>query len=147
MTTTNTSKFNPALKQLAVLVGDWEMELSNASFLPNPSDTMKGAVSFAWMAKGAFLCMRMGSNALWLISRDEAEADYKVFYYDARKVSRIYEMTFSDRVWKMWRNSPTFSQRYEGKMSDDGQSITARWEKSDDGNLWEHDFNVTYTRK
>jgi hypothetical protein len=147
MTKTNTTEFNPALQQLAVLVGDWEMELSNASFLPNPSDTVKGAVSFDWIENGAFLCMRMGSNALWLISRDDAVPDYKVFYYDARKVSRIYEMSFSDRVWKMWRNSPTFSQRYEGKISNDGHTITAKWEKSDDGNLWEHDFDVTYTRK
>jgi len=37
---------NPALKHLEILVGDWEMEIANASFLPSPSDTAKGPVSF-----------------------------------------------------------------------------------------------------
>ncbi len=40
------SQLNPALKPLEGLVGEWEMELSNASFLPRPSDTAKGPVSF-----------------------------------------------------------------------------------------------------
>jgi hypothetical protein len=137
---------NPTLKQLDILVGDWEMELSQTSFLSHPSDTVKGQVSFEWVENGAFLRMRMGDNALWLISRDDSQPDYRVFYYDARRVSRIYEMSFSEQRWKMWRNSANFSQRYEGTISSDGDTITARWEKSGDGLNWEHDFNVTYTR-
>ena len=44
------SQPNPALKPLEGLVGDWEMEISNASFLPRPSDTVKGGpVSFEWV--------------------------------------------------------------------------------------------------
>jgi hypothetical protein len=139
-------KQNPALKELEVLIGDWEMELSNASFLPNPSDTVKGQISFEWAEDGAFLCMQMGDNALWLISRDDAQPDYIVFYYDARSVSRIYQMSFSEKKWKIWRNSPNFSQRYEGDLSNDSNIITAHWEKSSDGTTWDHDFNVTYTR-
>ncbi len=143
---------NPALKSLEVLVGEWEMELSNASFLPRPSDTVKGVVSFEWIQNGAFLAMRMGDKppsppaALWLISRDEAAPNYSVFYYDSRSVSRIYEMSFSESVWKMWRNAEGFCQRYEGTVSNNGKTITARWEKSSDGAIWEHDFNVTYTK-
>lgn len=143
---------NPALKPLEVLVGEWEMELSNASFLPDPSETIKGRVTFEWVQDGAFLLLRMGDKppsppaALWLISRDESALLYTVLYYDARTVSRVYEMSFSEGVWKMWRNAPGFSQRYEGNISNDGKTITARWEKSFDGTTWEHDFNVTYTK-
>ena len=147
MVKTNSTEFNPALKQLGVLVGDWEMELSNAAFLANPSDTVKGNISFAWTENGAFLNMRMVDDALWLISRDDAMPDYKIFYYDARNVSRIYEMRFSEHIWNIWRNSPNFSQRYEGKISDDAHTIIGKWEKSSDGIQWENDFNVTYTRK
>lgn len=147
MAKTNTHEHNPMLKQLEILVGDWEMELSNAAFLPNPSDTVKGQISFEWVEDGAFLCMRMGNDATWLISRDDSQPDYKVFYYDARSVSRLYEMSFSGNTWKIWRNSPNFSQRYEGQISNDGNTITARWEKSNDGREWEHDFDVTYTRE
>ena len=146
------SQPNPALKPLEVLAGEWEMQLSNASFLPRPSDTVKGLVSFQWVQDGAFLLMRMGDKppgppaALWLISRDESAPNYIVFYYDSRSVSRVYEMSFSQGVWKMWRNAPGFSQRYEGTISADGQIITARWEKSSDGATWEHDFDLTYTK-
>ncbi len=143
---------NPALKELEVLIGDWEMELSNASFLPSSSDTMKGHVSIEWREGGAFLVMSMGNNpsgtpdAIWLISRDASISTYIVLYYDARKVSRVYEMSFSEGTWKMWRNSSDFSQRFEGKLSDDGNIITAHWDKSSDSSTWEHDFDVTYTK-
>lgn len=144
----NSSSYNsnPMLKDLKVLVGDWEMELSNAAFLPDSSSTVKGRISFEWLENGAFLIMRMSQNALWLINRDDSSADYKVFYYDTRSVSRIYEMSFSGNVWKIWRQSPDFSQRFEGNLSNDGNSITAYWEKSSDGITWEHDFDVAYTR-
>lgn len=143
---------NPSLKHLEILVGDWDMELSNASFLPSSSDTVKGHVSFEWLEGGAFLLMYMGNkppstpDAIWLISRDESTSNYTVLYYDTRKVSRVYEMSFSDDTWKIWRNSPGFSQRFEGKFRDDGNIITAYWKKSSDGLTWEHDFDVTYTR-
>jgi hypothetical protein len=117
MAQTSSPKHNPALKQLEILVGDWEMELSHVAFLPHPSDTAKGQISFEWVENGAFLRMRLGDDATWLISRDDSQPDYKVFYYDSRSVSRIYEMSFSENRWKIWRNSPHFSQRYEGKIS------------------------------
>ena len=143
---------NPALQPLEGLVGDWEMEISNASFLPHPSDTAKGPISFEWLQDGAFLLMRMGDKppgppaAIWLISRDESIPNYTVFYYDARSISRVYEMSFSENVWKMWREAPGFWQRYDGTLSNNGKTITAHWEKSSDGTRWEHDFDVTYTK-
>ena len=143
---------NPALKDLEVFVGDWTMELSNASFLPSSADTVTGHASFEWLEDGAFLVMYMGNkppatpDAIWLIGRDESTSNYIVLYYDTRKVSRVYEMSFSDGTWKMWRTSPDFSQRFEGKFNDDGKTITAHWKKSSNGSIWEHDFDVTYTR-
>ncbi len=143
---------NPALQGLEGFVGDWMMELSNASFLPNSSDIVRGQVSSGWSEEGACLVMYMGNkppgtpDAIWLVSRDASISNYIVLYYDTRKVSRVYEMSFSDRTWKIWRNSPGFSQRFEGKFSEDGNRITAYWEKSSDGLTWEHDFDVTYTK-
>jgi hypothetical protein len=152
MTKAKSHEQNPALNHLEVLVGDWDMELSNASFLPAPSDTVMGHVAIEWMEHGAFLGMVMGAkppttpDAIWLIGRDESTPNYIVLYYDSRKVSRVYEMSFADGVWKIWRNAPGFSQRFEGKMSADGNAIKADWEISEDGKQWEHDFSITYTR-
>lgn len=145
-------KPNPALKSLEVLVGDWEMELSNASFLPSPSDTVKGHVTFDWLENGGFLVMRQGDKppsppaASWVIGRDGSAENYSILYFDSRGVSRRYEMSFNSGVWKIWRESPGFWQRYEGKVSEDGNTITAHWENSPDGKKWEHDFDMTYTR-
>ncbi len=144
--------YNPALTSFEGLVGEWEMELSQTSFLPDPSDTIKGPVLIEWVQDGAFLLMRMGDKqpgppqALWLISRDDATPNYTVLYYDTRSVSRVYEMSFSDGVWKMWKGSPGFWQRYEGRVSKNGKTIAAHWEKSSDGTTWEHDFDVRYTK-
>jgi hypothetical protein len=81
-----------------------------------------------------------------IISRDDASEVYTVLHYDSRGVSRVYEMTFDDGAWKIWRNAPGFSQRFTGTLADDGRSIRASWEKSPDGSDWEHDFDLLYTR-
>ena len=120
------SKSNPALQELQILIGRWEMELSNAEFLPNPSATVKGNVSFEWLEDGAFLIMRMGDrvseapSAIWLMHRDDANSDYKAFYYDDRKVSRIYEMSFSNNIWsygEMHRSFRSVSKRISVEMA------------------------------
>jgi hypothetical protein len=143
---------NPSLKDLEILIGAWDMRLSNASFLPSMSDSVMGHAAFEWRENGAFLIMYMGDqppgtpDARWLISRDETVPNYCMLYYDNREVSRVYEMSFSDGTWKIWRDSPGFSQRFEGKVGEDGDVISAHWEKSLDGLTWEHDFDVVYTR-
>ncbi len=143
---------NPALRDLSVLAGEWQMEISNGTFLPNPSDGVEGHASFAWVQDGAFLEMRQGvepqnaPGAIWLMSRDESSAEYQVLYYDTRGVSRIYEMSIQDGAWKMWRKSPGFSQRYEARLAEDGNSIKGYWEKSADGQHWQHDFDLDYRR-
>ncbi len=142
---------NPALQALVFLAGDWDMALSNAAFLPNPSDTVHGPLSFEWVEHGAFLAMRMGDKppaepqAVWLIGRDDSSPNYSVLYFDARRVSRVYQMSFADGVWKIWRDSPGFSQRFEARLVD-ANTIKGAWETSTDGSHWEHDFDVLYTR-
>ncbi len=55
-------------------------------------------------------------------------------------------MTLEGGVWAMWRESPGFSQRFKGTIKDDGNIISALWDKSTDGSHWEHDLELTYTR-
>jgi len=53
------------------------MELSDASFLPDPDATVSGSVTFEWFEEGAALVMRMGNaatpTATWIIGRDDVE--------------------------------------------------------------------------
>ncbi|HLZ28090.1 MAG TPA: hypothetical protein VKV73_12300 [Chloroflexota bacterium] len=145
---------NPALAQLAVFEGEWQMELANASFLPDPGATVRGHMSGYWALDGAFLVMRQGDRepsppaALWLIGRDEALDGYEVLYFDARHVSRIYRMSFVGRTWKMWREAPSFWQRFECTVAENGSSMAGHWDRSmDDGASWQHDFDVAYVKK
>jgi hypothetical protein len=143
---------NPALSGLAILLGNWDVLLTDTLFLPNPSDTLKGYASFAWISDGAFLEMRQGAQppvpdgSVWLIGRDESSGAYQALYYDSRGVSRNYQMSFENGVWKMWRDWPAFRQRFEATLTKDGNTIKAYWEKSVDGKPWERDFNMTFTR-
>jgi hypothetical protein len=39
-----------------------------------------------------------------------------------------------------------FWQRFTGELSPDGSTITGRWETSQDGSTWEHDFDLIYRK-
>ena len=143
---------NPALAALQFLAGRWDMELSEAAFLPEPGTKVRGSVTVEWIEQGAALAMRMGDaatpTATWIIGRDESGSGYHILYADDRGVSRVYQMSLSDRSWRIWRDTPEFSQRFEAEVSADRDEITGTWQKSSDGGkTWEHDFNVRYSRR
>jgi hypothetical protein len=143
---------NPALDELRFLVGAWDMELSEASFLPDRETKLRGSVIFQWVEQGTALAMRMGDagtpTATWIIGRDDAEPGYHVLYADGRGVSRVYRMSFGDGTWRMWRDTPDFSQRFEAEVGAGQAEINGSWQKSvDAGMTWGHDFTVRYTRR
>jgi hypothetical protein len=148
---------NPALDELQFLPGHWDLELSEASFLPDPDAKLHGRITFEWIEQGAALVMRMGGvgapgartpTATWIIGRDDAEPGYQVLYADDRGVSRAYQMGFGDGAWRMWRDTPAFSQRFDAQVGAGGTEISGSWQKSVDGGVtWEHDFKVRYTRR
>jgi hypothetical protein len=72
-------------------------------------------------------------TATWIIGRDESESDYCVLYTDDRRVSRVYRMSFSDRTWRMWRDTSEFAQRFDAEVGPSQAEITGSWQKSADG--------------
>jgi hypothetical protein len=143
---------NPALDRLRALAGEWNVEISSMSFHPDSSAVASWRISFEWLEGGIFLIQREETpgpeipHGTWMIGPDDAAGTYCVLYYDSRGVSRIYQMSLSDDVWRVWRDFPGFSQRFIGTFSEDGNTIAVSWEKSLDGSKWEHDFDLTYTR-
>lgn len=137
----------PALADLRFLAGAWNMELSGASFLPNPDTVVASPVTFDWIEDGGALVMHMGQDATWIIGRDDADQDYFVLYSDGRGISRVYRMSLTDGTWRMWRDNPEFAQRFQATIAEDQAVIDGHWEKSQDaGTTWEHDFNVHYSK-
>jgi hypothetical protein len=140
---------NPSLKPLEVLVGEWSTVGSHPVL---PGLTLHGHVSFRWIEGGAFLMMQSSveepdiPSGTAIFGHDDAAEGYSMLYFDERGVSRIYETTLSDNVWKFWRNAPDFSQRCTGIIVDEGRTIKLQGELSRDGTTWEGDLAQTYTR-
>lgn len=117
----------------------------------------RGRTVFAWLEGGAFLTQRSDiqrsdaaqaefPSTTAIIGGDDTNATHYMLYFDSRGVSRVYQISLHDGVWMQWRSASGFSQRYTGTFSDDGKTITGRWEKSEDGSHWEHDFDLTHTK-
>jgi hypothetical protein len=142
-----TPKSNPALLRLDAFVGEWETEASVGG-----QPVGRGRTVFEWLEGGAFLVQHSEveqaefPSATAIMAGDDSTETYCMLYFDSRVVSRIYQMSLSDGVWKLWREAPGFSQRFMGTFSDDGRTIRGGWEKSGDGSRWEHDFDLTYTK-
>lgn len=138
-----------ALSQFEALVGEWNTVGTHPAF----ASPARGHSSFEWLVEGALLIWRFGweqpgpPSALSVIGHDDAGEACTMLYSDERGVARIYRMSLEGGIWRMWRESPGFSQRMLGGISDDGNTITVHGELSRDGSTWEQDLDVTYTRQ
>jgi hypothetical protein len=109
-------------------------------------------MSFGWWKDGTLLIIRtqlddkVAPDSTFIIGRDDASKEFTASYFDMRGVSRIYQVSFVGGIWRMWRDVPGFSQRFEGKISQKGGAIAGFWEKSVDGAHWQRDFAVNYTK-
>lgn len=145
---------DPALAALDVLIGEWRIE---AGFVGTPPAEGAARVVFEWMGGQQFIVERWtvpdpGPDGIAIIGLDPSnEGHYLQHYFDARGVARIYRMSLTDRVWRLWRDEADFSpldfrQRYTGTLSDDGRTIAGAWEICHDGTTWEKDFDFSYER-
>ena len=143
------------LGALEPLIGEWDLE-PRFSF-PVP-EGVTGRVVFEWMSGGLFLVERWevshpdAPDGIAIIGRDDSGEGYLQHYFDSRGVARVYRMTFGEGVWTLSRTTPDFSpldfsQRFSGRLTDDGDTIEGVWEIREDGETWEKDFDLTYRRR
>ncbi len=140
---------NPGLKPFSVLIGRWEMTGSHPLM---PDTPLHGRASFEWLENGAFLVWRSETDepgvpsGIAIIGSDDTAGQFFMLYFDERGVSRQYETSLQDNIWKMWRNAPGFSQRFTGRIVDNGSTIIGEWELSRDDSTWPKDLELTYKR-
>jgi hypothetical protein len=145
---------HPASRLLEPLVGKWSMQ---ADFPGAPASDLRGITGFEWVAGETLLLQRWdvphpdAPDGVAIIAFDAGKHTYLQHYFDSRGVARVYEMSVTAGVWTLTRIAPDlspldFSQRFTGTFSVDHNTIDGRWETSDDGSRWEHDFDLTYTR-
>ncbi|MGD0380093.1 MAG: DUF1579 family protein [Acidimicrobiales bacterium] len=144
----------PLLQRLEPFVGRWTME----ALFPGVEPTgPTGRTTFEWMLGGQFLLQRTevsepgAPEAVMIVGLDPEGAAFTQHYFDSRGVARLYSMNVEERIWTLQRDTPDFTslpfrQRFVGHFSEDGGRIDGRWERSQDGASWEHDFELIYER-
>jgi hypothetical protein len=144
-----------AIERLSPFIGKWSVE---ARLPEGPPMDLRGRQEFEWMPGGGFVVQRWEApdlaanpHGIALFGVDPGRDTYLQHYFDCRGIARVYEMSFSGGVWKLWRDSADFSpldfpQRFTARFSPDGNTIAGRWEKSPDGSGWEHDLDLTYVK-
>jgi hypothetical protein len=140
---------------LEVFVGEWIMEPHFDGLAPVDGDAR---VVFEWLPGQRFLVQRWtvpvpeAPDGIAIIGEDASrEGEYLQHYFDSRGVARLYRMTLSDNVWRLWREEADFSpldfrQRYTAMISSDGETITGTWEICHDGSTWQRDFDLSYRK-
>lgn len=140
---------NPALAPLTPLLGEWKTVGTHPMV---PGTTFHGRTSFTWLEGGAFLVMHSQidepeiPSGIAVFGSDDASETLFMLYFDERGVSRKYDVSFRDATLKWWRTAPDLSQRFTGRIADDGRTIVGEGELCRDGQTWEGDLQLTYTR-
>ena len=138
-----------ALKQMEPLVGQWALEAIPPGGEPWPGEAR---ATIAWHDSGAYLVERgtvdlpEAPDVLKIMGCDAANGTYHQLYSDDRGVCRVYEMSIGDGEWRLWRSGQPFPQRFSGRFEDDGNTISGRWEKAEDGENYETDFDLVYRK-
>ncbi len=140
---------NPALKLFSVLIGNWN---ATGSHRLVPDTILRGRTSFEWLENGAFLMERSEiddprfPSGIAIFGSDDSMDEYFMLYFDERRVSRKFQVTLHDNIWRFWRNAPGFSQRFTGTLVEGGNTIIGAGELSTDDSTWEKDLELTFKR-
>jgi hypothetical protein len=145
---------HPVLARLDVLIGRWRVQ-------PKVSGVGDAWAEFSWQDNSVLRQISdidslppttpesWRDNAPFpitaVIGLDETTEEFTILYADTRGVHRVYRITFVDDVWNIWRNVPSFNQRFIGTLSADRGTIEGRWETSSDGLTWSLNFELTYS--
>jgi hypothetical protein len=130
------------------LVGRWATEATHPAF---PGTVVSGQASFEWLEDQRFLIQRSHydhpeiPDAIAVTGIIDGKPS--MHYFDPRGVHRVFVVDITEDTWRFWNDTPGFSQRFTGTLSDDGNAITGEGELSrDDGASWAPDLAITYRR-
>ncbi len=142
------------MDDLEPLIGRWRQLVDAPRHVEG---TVRGDMTLEWLRDRKVILQRsIAENAMFpegvvliMAADEESEGDFTAHYVDSRAVTRLLHMTFRDGVWRWWRRAAgpdDFDQRFEGRLSEDGTTITSSCYLVEGGE-WIHDFDVTYTRR
>jgi hypothetical protein len=153
---------DPTLAPFSALVGSWTTEATHPM---TPGVVVHGTVVAEWLEGERFLSFRALTDhpefpdSLWVIGDMDHDREgeggkplvatptsLRIHCFDSRGVFRICETSIDAASWRVWRMAPGFSQRFTGRFSDGGHSISGTWELCRDDMHWADDLAITYRR-
>ena len=140
------TKRDPALEPFEALIGTWATEASHPMF----DAVVAGSMTFEWVEGGHFLVQRSHNDhesfpdAICVIGAPEAGEGLVLEYFDSRGVRRTYGVSLEDGVLRMWRDHPTFAQRFCATLGDD--CFEGQWQLARAPGDWQDDLKVSYRR-
>jgi hypothetical protein len=136
---------------LSALTGAWDIEIDHPV---RTGETVTARSTHEPLFGGQALLVRSAvddpdfPDSVQLIVRERDTGSMTVHDVDDRTLQRLYSMRLDAGRWTLHRDDDSaFHQRFVGELSEDGDTIDAAWERSDDqGATWRVDFRLTYRR-
>ena len=136
----------PALDRLNVFIGRWLTEGATVATPTAPSVRILASDIYEWAPGGEFIVhpvySRIGERdfgGLEVIAYDPSTNQFRTHFFDRTGRAITETLTFRDDSW-IWQGD---HHRCTGTISEDGRTITARHEVSDDGLRWSPSMTVT----
>jgi Protein of unknown function (DUF1579) len=136
----------PELESLNVFIGRW---LTEGETVAEPGASATSIVAsdiYQWAPGGHFVMHpaygRIGSvpvGGLEVIGYDPSTGQFQTHFFDSDGNTAHETLSFRDGVWT-WQGSRV---RCRGVFSDNGRTLTAHHERSDNGEDWKPSMTVT----
>jgi hypothetical protein len=139
------SKRPPELEQLNVFIGRWMTEGETVAEAGARAAAIVASDVYQWLPGGHFVMHpaygRIGAagvGGVEIIGFDPETGQFRTYFFDSLGHATVQTLSCRDGVWT-WEDRHS---RCTGRFSDQGQTLTARHERSDDGVTWTPSMNV-----
>ena len=118
---------HPGLQGWQRLVGTWATEATHPAL---PGIVVTGQATFEWLEDQRFLIWRSHydhpeiPDAITVTGIIDGKPS--MHYFDPRGVHRVFAAGITAGTWRFWNDTPGFSQRFTGVLSEDGDRSPAR---------------------
>jgi VCBS repeat-containing protein len=139
----------PEHERLNAFVGTWKTEGETRASPLGPAARITAVDTYEWFPGGFFLVhhvdARVGDEeikVIEIIGHDASNGRYFTRSFDSQGNAGTYEVSVRDGRWTFTGKS----ERATVQVSADGKTMTANWERSEDGSTWLPWMDVKLTR-
>jgi len=142
---TNAARRAPELERLEVFIGRWITEGETTPSTDTSSMRIVASDVYEWVPGRHFIMHpaygrigEVGVGGLEVIGFDPATGQYRTQFFDSQGAIITETLSYRDGSWT-WEGTHA---RCTGVFAEDGKTLTAHHERSDDGIHWEPSMTV-----